>query len=540
MTKQTINIGQSPNDKSGDPLRTAFSKVNANFTELYANLSSYLPNPTGSQGLFLTTDGTTLSWAPTVSYTQSATPPSSPNADTLWYDEVSGRVYTWYNYNWVDASPPLSDYKNTPPTSPQGAIGDIEGQWSADFNYYYYCSSSFVGNNAPIWRRVAFDSSNNWSIYAGSGGSGSLPSNSTGYLYNNGSGTLNWINNTQGYTLPQATTSTLGGVIVDGTTIQVNSGVISTAPQVNANWTATSGVSAILNKPTIITPVQSDWNITDNTQLSYIKNKPSIPSIGHFTFTNDQITVSDNSNITLLTNAHSWSFNSNGSLTFPDASVQYTAYTGTAFPSQTGNSGKYLTTNGSGTLSWTASTASWPVTNTNGASGPTNLEIGQNASAGSAINSIVLGTSAGGNTTGNNVVLIGQSTSGVGNEIISIGHSAGQNYSGNEAIFIGHGAGQSGSTKSANGVIVLNATGSALSIVNSQNNSFYVAPIRTDATPNNILFYNTTSNEVTYGAMPSYPSIPGPYAGDTIAASHGIAIGQPYYQPSGQVFVRLV
>jgi hypothetical protein len=539
MTKQTINIGQSPNDKSGDPLRTAFTKVNANFTELYANLSSYLPNPAGNQGLFLTNNGTTLSWAPTVSYTQSATPPSSPNADTLWYDEVSGRVYTWYNYNWVDASPPLSDYKNTPPTSPQGAIGDIEGQWSADFNYYYYCSSSFVGNNAPIWRRVAFDSSNNWSVYAG-GGSGSLPSNSTGYLYNNGSGTLNWINNTQGYTLPQATTSTLGGVIVDGTTIQVNSGVISTAPQVNANWTATSGVSAILNKPTIITPVQSDWNTTDNTQLSYIKNKPSIPSIGHFTFTNDQITVSDNSNITLLTNAHSWSFNSNGSLTFPDASVQYTAYTGTAFPSQTGNSGKYLTTNGSGTLSWTASTASWPVTNTNGASGPTNLEIGQNASAGSAINSIALGTSAGGNTTGNNVVLIGQSTRGVGNEIISIGHSAGQNYSGNEAIFIGHGAGQSGSTKSANGVIVLNATGSALSIVNSQNNSFYVAPIRTDATPNNILFYNTTSNEVTYGAMPSYPSIPGPYAGDTIAASHGIAIGQPYYQPSGQVFVRLV
>jgi hypothetical protein len=536
MTKQTINIGQSPNDTSGDPLRTAFSKVNANFTELYANLSSYLPNPTGSQGLFLTTDGTTLSWAPTVSYTQSSTPPSSPNADTLWYDETSGRVYTWYNYNWVDASPPLSDYKNTPPTSPQGGIGDVEGQWSADFNYYYYCSSSFIGNNAPIWRRVAFDSSNNWSIYAG-GGSGSLPSNSTGYLYNNGSGTLNWINNTQGYTLPQATTSTLGGVIVDGTTIQVNSGVISTAPQVNANWTATSGVSAILNKPTIITPVQSDWSITDNTQLSYIKNKPSIPSIGHFTFTNDQITVSDNSNITLLTNAHSWSFNSNGSLTFPDASVQYTAYTGTAFPSQTGNSGKYLTTNGSGTLSWTASTASWPVTNTNGASGPTNVEIGQNASAGSAINSIALGTSAGGITTGNNVVLIGQSTSGVGNEIISIGHSAGQNYSGNEAIFIGHGAGQSGSTKSANGVIVLNATGSALSIVNSQNNSFYVAPIRTDATPNNILFYNTTSKEVTYGTM---PSIPGPYANDNIAASNGVARGQPYYQSNGQVFVRLV
>ena len=35
MAKQTINIGQSPNDRSGDPLRTAFDKVNQNFTELY-------------------------------------------------------------------------------------------------------------------------------------------------------------------------------------------------------------------------------------------------------------------------------------------------------------------------------------------------------------------------------------------------------------------------------------------------------------------------------------------------------------------------
>lgn len=37
MAKQTINIGTAPNDKTGDQLRTAFTKVNDNFTELYAN-----------------------------------------------------------------------------------------------------------------------------------------------------------------------------------------------------------------------------------------------------------------------------------------------------------------------------------------------------------------------------------------------------------------------------------------------------------------------------------------------------------------------
>ena len=36
MAIQTINIGSSANDGTGDPLRTAFDKVNDNFVELYA------------------------------------------------------------------------------------------------------------------------------------------------------------------------------------------------------------------------------------------------------------------------------------------------------------------------------------------------------------------------------------------------------------------------------------------------------------------------------------------------------------------------
>jgi hypothetical protein len=35
MAKQTINIGTSVNKGDGDPLRTAFAKINSNFTELY-------------------------------------------------------------------------------------------------------------------------------------------------------------------------------------------------------------------------------------------------------------------------------------------------------------------------------------------------------------------------------------------------------------------------------------------------------------------------------------------------------------------------
>ena len=65
MTKQIINIGQSANDKSGDPLRTAFTKVNDNFTELYNAIGAdvQIPNQSNNGGKFLTTNGTTLSWS---------------------------------------------------------------------------------------------------------------------------------------------------------------------------------------------------------------------------------------------------------------------------------------------------------------------------------------------------------------------------------------------------------------------------------------------------------------------------------------------
>jgi hypothetical protein len=58
MAKLNINIGSTANDKSGDPLRTAFNKINQNFTELY----NQIPSQTGNNGKVLTTNGTTISW----------------------------------------------------------------------------------------------------------------------------------------------------------------------------------------------------------------------------------------------------------------------------------------------------------------------------------------------------------------------------------------------------------------------------------------------------------------------------------------------
>jgi Bacteriophage T4 gp9/10-like protein len=43
MTQQTIDTGNVANDGSGDPLRTAFTKTNDNFDELYARVQSTPP-----------------------------------------------------------------------------------------------------------------------------------------------------------------------------------------------------------------------------------------------------------------------------------------------------------------------------------------------------------------------------------------------------------------------------------------------------------------------------------------------------------------
>lgn len=90
-----INLGTSPNDKTGDPLRTAFGKLNtaidsidANFTELYnlAGADVQIPNQYSNGGKFLTTNGSTLSWA-TIGYDQSLN-----TTDSVTFDIVTSEL----------------------------------------------------------------------------------------------------------------------------------------------------------------------------------------------------------------------------------------------------------------------------------------------------------------------------------------------------------------------------------------------------------------------------------------------------------------
>lgn len=51
MAKQVINIGTTANDGTGDPLRSAFDKINDNFTELYTDDEGDVNSVNGSTGV---------------------------------------------------------------------------------------------------------------------------------------------------------------------------------------------------------------------------------------------------------------------------------------------------------------------------------------------------------------------------------------------------------------------------------------------------------------------------------------------------------
>jgi hypothetical protein len=126
---------------------------------------------------------------------------------------------------------------------------------------------------------------------------------------------------------------------------------------------------------------------------------------------------------------------------------------------------------------------------------------------------VAVGDTAGGNTQSDQAIAIGASagqfTQGfaaiaIGSQAgfnlqsanaVAIGVYAGNTSQGNAAVALGAYAGQ---TNQANNSIILNATGAALDQTTA--NTFTVAPVRNDvANIGNVMFYNATSKEITYG-----------------------------------------
>jgi len=198
-------------------------------------------------------------------------------------------------------------------------------------------------------------------------------------------------------------------------------------------------------------------------------------SIGALEFTNG------NSNVTVNSNSNLWTFDSTGNLTLPANTFAVNYANGTQ-----------VSIGGGGNTDWAN------IGNINNASGPTQIAIGANAgNISQGDYAVAIGWGAGGTDQGIEAVAVGDSaganTQGI--NAVAVGYLAGSDTQGTAAVAIGYAAGQ---TAQGNNSIILNATGSALE--QSTANTFTVAPVRNDvANIAEVVFYNTTSKEVTYG-----------------------------------------
>lgn len=128
MAQQIINIGITANDGTGDPLRTCFSKINENFTEIYNR---------DAVGSNLDLSGNTIS-------------ASDTNGDVILQPSGTGRA--------IVNDDSLTIVLPKTPNSPVGSAGDKRGAIAWDTGYLYVCTANYDGSTA-IWKRTALTSS---------------------------------------------------------------------------------------------------------------------------------------------------------------------------------------------------------------------------------------------------------------------------------------------------------------------------------------------------------------------------------------------
>jgi hypothetical protein len=126
MVQQVISVGTTANDGTGDPLRTAFTKINQNFTEVYAK------DAIGAN----------------FDFTQNTLSSTNTNGNIQLSPNGSGHVV-------VDDDVILLNTSKTPGSS-AGANGDTAGMIAWNSSYVYVCIANYDGSTA-IWKRATLN-----------------------------------------------------------------------------------------------------------------------------------------------------------------------------------------------------------------------------------------------------------------------------------------------------------------------------------------------------------------------------------------------
>jgi hypothetical protein len=350
MTLYTVNTGNGPNSHDGDSLRTAFNKINANFTQIN----------TGSLGAVLV---------------QSPSVPQGYGPGTLWYDTESGRTYIYYNNSWVDANPSSNQNSSKVSVSlynpdTQLASNTVTNVTSINFDSLADFSVTSQGNGGVLigmnstFKYIQIDGQetltaqgvDTLTLVAGTGtqlvtSNAGLKNQQTITFISTGSGSGN-------ATFP--TTSTAGYLYTDGAdNISWQPLSASTLTNGNATFGLNSDGSVTFNNNTTqrtayVAPVSDSTNLNHN--LVFLGNtgafqfnsslyyNPSTRQFGKITtlLFNDNTAqttawpgttstlVSSSSGVRSVVSLSTATLKlSTGTITFPDLSVQRTAFTGT-------------------------------------------------------------------------------------------------------------------------------------------------------------------------------------------------------------------
>jgi len=542
MAIQIINIGASPNKGDGDPLRTAFTKINNNFTELYDAIES-VNNPLdlGSfefTGNTITTDDSSrIEIAQEVRITSDLTMRGSiiPEID-----------------NQFDLGSPTNQWRSLYVSSDTIFIGGIalavndSGQLTINGS-----TVSGGGDGSTAWNDVTGKPS--FATVATSGAYGDLSgrptiptltsqlTNDSGFITaaEIAGGTLTIdVNNTgdlQGSVFGDDST-----LLVDATNSTIPYSVLSNAPTIPTATSQLTNDSGFLTAvPSSITAdVKGSVFADDSTLLvdavsgtipySVLSGAPTIPTAtsqltNDSGFLNSVTNISSEDAVEIRVNltdstTRVWRFGEDGNLEAPgivSAAGLRTSATQIALGNDAGTTGQGGFTVAIGTAAGSANQGAFAVAlGTNaGQTNQNSFGIAIGANAGQTDQNtftIAVGANAGQTSQGSNTVAIGvnagQTNQGLsaigigvnsggdtqGSFAIAIGVNAGQTNQGADAIAIGRNAATT--NQSANS-IVINATSS--SVQNTTPDSFVVKPVRS-AAGTSILQYNSSTGEITH------------------------------------------
>jgi len=313
MTQQIIATGSAANDGTGDTLRSAGTKINANFSELYANIYT-LPTaqpPANNLGIPVAgrlggviPDGNTITITNgVISAVSSAASAGALTGTALKSTVVSSSLTSVGTLTSLTVSG-----TTTLSTSLNGLLKSTNGLVSsavAGTDYLVRGSLSVAvasnsGGGNLTYSNGIFTFTPplipNYSVTTATpSGDGSLSISGTVFTYTP-------------YSLQPATTATLGGVRVDGSSVTINNGVISVSTGLSGSISFKGTWNASTNTPTL-----SSNQVGANAGWMYIVGTSGTQNLGagSFTYQASDLLVYDGVNwIDIASNNGVVSFNS--------------------------------------------------------------------------------------------------------------------------------------------------------------------------------------------------------------------------------------